>query len=64
MNSPFTHINTATIRAERRDAFVIAGHVICLGILTCAITGLASVALSTLLMAPDLAAEAVARARW
>lgn len=64
MTSPQRHLNTAAIRAERRASLAIAGHVLCLIILTAGLMALAHAGLTTALAVPDIAAEALRQARW
>lgn len=64
MTSPFTALNTTAMRADRRASLAIAGHVLCLIILTAGLLALAHAGLTTALAVPDIAAEALRQARW
>jgi type II secretory pathway component PulJ len=65
MNSPFAHLNTAAIRAERRSNLrrTVTDAATLLAVIVAAVV-LASAALNTARVLPDIIAESATRAAW
>jgi type II secretory pathway component PulJ len=65
MNSPFTHLNTGRIRAERWASLrrTATDAATLLAVIVAAVV-LASAALNTARILPDIMAESAARAAW
>lgn len=62
--SPFTRLNAATIRAERRNAWRAALALATAATLALAVLMLAHMALQLALALPDILSQSAARAAW